>query len=149
VNPTVLPQFWIFIYRVSPITYFVNTMAAASLAGSDISCSSREVVTITVIDGQNCETFLGDYVQKTGARLLNPLANEACEVCPVASTDGLLNTLGIAYSERWRDLAITLCYLVVNVLGAMLLYRIARIRKRSKGGLSHTAVSLGRHKPRE
>lgn len=136
-------------YRVSPITYFVNTMAAASLAGSDISCSSQEVVTITVTYGQDCETFLSDYVQKTGARLLNPLATEACKICPVGSTDGLLNTLGIAYSERWRDLAITLGYLVVNVLGAMLLYRVARIKKRSKGGLSHTAVSLGRHQAME
>ncbi|KAH9821366.1 ZEB2-regulated ABC transporter 1-like [Teratosphaeria destructans] len=42
-SPTALPGFWIFMYRVSPFTYWVGGMADAMLYGREITCSAAEV----------------------------------------------------------------------------------------------------------
>src|ERR1700712_4110219 len=39
-TPTALPGFWIFMYRVSPFTYWVSGIVATELHGRPIECSS-------------------------------------------------------------------------------------------------------------
>ncbi|KAM4060206.1 ABC-2 type transporter [Hirsutella rhossiliensis] len=43
VSPSSLPTFWVFVYRASPLTYFVNGLVVASLAGTHITCSAAEL----------------------------------------------------------------------------------------------------------
>jgi ABC-type multidrug transport system permease subunit len=124
-------------YRVSPVTYFVNTMAAVNLAGADITCSSEEVVTIPLPSMQDCQTFLGVYARIAGARLLDPSSTVDCKLCPIATTDGLLASLNIFYSGRWKSFAISLAFPVSNLIGTMVLYRTLKAKKGTEQGLTH------------
>lgn len=42
-TPDALPGFWIFMYRVSPFTYWISGIVATELHGSPISCSATEM----------------------------------------------------------------------------------------------------------
>ncbi len=121
-------------YRVTPITYFVNAMVSTGTAGVDVVCAAKELVTIDPPDGQTCGTYLKDYLSFAGGRLLNPDGMQQCQFCPVADTDTLLATLGIYFDDRWRNLGITLAYSVGNVLIALGLYWAFRVPKQSWRG---------------
>ncbi|KAJ5229183.1 hypothetical protein N7489_009891 [Penicillium chrysogenum] len=41
--PSALPRFWIFMNRVSPLTYYVGGISATALHGRPIHCSNREL----------------------------------------------------------------------------------------------------------
>lgn len=129
-------------YRANPVTYMVNTMASVGLTGATITCSDKEIITIRApatipsgplgSNGLTCGDYLESYTNTTGATLLNPLANtgtDECKLCPFKTTDQLLAMFDIFYSERWRNFAISCVFPVVNVVGAMLLYRAFRVRR--------------------
>ena len=63
----------------------------------------------------------------TGGHLLNPDAYRGCQICPATSTDSILGQLDIYHSNRWRDFGITLAFSVINIVGALLLYRAFRM----------------------
>lgn len=64
--------------------------------------------------------------------LLNPEARTACKVCPISDTNSVLASFGIYFANRWRDLGISLAYVVANVGLAMVLYWAARVPKGAK-----------------
>ncbi|KAK1909582.1 hypothetical protein P3342_007753 [Pyrenophora teres f. teres] len=41
--PSQLPKFWMFMYRVSPFTYWVGGMTSTMVGGRKIVCSASEV----------------------------------------------------------------------------------------------------------
>jgi len=43
--------------------------------------------------------------------------------------NGLLGALGIDYADRWRDWGITVVFTVVNILGTLGIYWLARVPK--------------------
>ncbi len=114
-------------YRVTPITYFINTIVSTSIAGVELTCTTNEILQFNPPRGQSCGAYLADYINEMGGKLFNPDATQACQFCPVSTTDGLIARLGIAYADRWRNLGITLVYSVVNVAGALLLYWYFRV----------------------
>ena len=63
----------------------------------------------------------------TGGYLLNSVANSSCQICTVANTDTFLAQLDIYHGDRWRDFGITLAFNVINVVGALSLYRVFRM----------------------
>ncbi|TAQ84014.1 hypothetical protein B7494_g7660, partial [Chlorociboria aeruginascens] len=42
-TPIALPGFWIFMYRISPLTYLVSAIASTGLSGRTVTCSSKEL----------------------------------------------------------------------------------------------------------
>lgn len=123
-------------YRVTPLTYFINAIVSTGISGVEVTCTTKEVVKFDPPNGQSCSAYLTDYIHEMGGRLFNPDATKECQLCPVSSTDSLIARLGIDYGDRWRNLGITLVYSVVNVVGALLLYWCFRVPKgvrREKG----------------
>ena len=116
--------------RVSPLTYLIGGMAAAGLANTPITCTSRELLEINAPSGQSCGQYLAAYLRESGGRILNPDAVGTCEFCPIAKTNDVLAAVGTFYGERWRNVGIMLVYVVFNVAGAFVLYWLGRERNR-------------------
>lgn len=119
-------------YRVSPVTYFVSGILSPALSGIPVACSAKELMTFDPPRGQTCGSYLSKYISMAGGNLLNPDAAEHCRFCPIADTDALLATLGVHYSERWRNFGISLVYSIVNVIAALWIYWLVRVPKRAK-----------------
>ncbi|QSZ29118.1 hypothetical protein DSL72_003628 [Monilinia vaccinii-corymbosi] len=72
VKPSALPRFWIFMYRASPITYFVQAIVSTGVSGVEIECAPNEIVIVAPPAGQSCESYLKQYIEYAGGRLLHP-----------------------------------------------------------------------------
>ncbi|MCJ1270047.1 hypothetical protein MMC22_009941 [Lobaria immixta] len=129
VSPSALPRFWIFMYRVTPVTYFIDALVSTGLSGVEVICAANEILNFDPTDGQDCDSYLKEYMHEMGGSLLNPGATQQCQFCPVSTTDNLLAAIGIQYEDRWRNFAITLVYSAINVAGALCFYWIFRVPK--------------------
>ncbi|KAH8893926.1 ABC transporter-like protein [Thozetella sp. PMI_491] len=134
VPPGALPRFWIFMYRVSPLTYLIEGLAASELAGLRIECSGVETLHIQVPQGfpaRNCGEYLDDFAQGAGGYVVNPDDVSQCQYCPVTSADTVLSRFGIDTQQPWRDVGILAAYVCFNVIAMFGIYWLARIPKRS------------------
>lgn len=142
-----LPGFWIFMYRVSPFTYWVGGMAATQLHGRKIVCSSTELSVFDPPVGQTCGQFLADYLTQAPGQLLNSQATTGCEYCSLSNSDQFLTGSNIYYSQRWRNWGLVWIYVAFNLLAATALYytfRVANLKsftlkKKSAGKAAHGA----------
>ncbi|KAK4497290.1 hypothetical protein PRZ48_011740 [Zasmidium cellare] len=139
--PQALPGFWIFMYRVSPMTYWVAGMAATMLAGRRVECAADEVSIFNPPSGETCQTYLQPYLSQptTTGYLLNPGATSQCNYCQISNADTFLAGSGIYWSQRWRNFGIMWAYVAFNTAAAVLLYYFFRVRtgkKRSSAGKS-------------
>ena len=132
VAPAALPGFWQFMYRVSPITYFVNALVGPAIGAAPLNCSASEILSIVPPNGTTCGQYLAEYLSNSMANLLNSQATDICQVCPYSNTETILDTLGIEYGNRWRSFGITLVYSFVNVLLMFGFYWLCRVPKSPK-----------------
>lgn len=116
-------------YRVTPVTYFINSLVSTGLGGVDITCASKELLKFDPPSGQSCAVYLQEYISRAGGSLLDPNATQGCQFCPVSSMNSLLATLGIYFEDRWRNYAITIVYSIANAAGALFLYWLFRVPK--------------------
>lgn len=131
-GPKTLPRFWVFMYRVSPFTYFASAMLATGLANADVTCAAAELVRFAPPDGTTCGAYLGSYVQAVGGYVVDPSATETCRYCPMASTNAFLTQISSSYDNRWRDFGIGMVYIVVNIAASLFLYWLVRMPKGKK-----------------
>ncbi|KAJ5520314.1 CDR ABC transporter [Penicillium fimorum] len=127
--PTALPGFWIFMYRVSPFTYWVGGMAAAQLHNRKVICSTSELAIFNPPPGQTCGQYLMKYAQAAGGQLLNPEATSDCSYCSLRVADQYLSTAGIEYGDRWRNFGIMWAFIIFNVFVATLMYYLIRVKR--------------------
>jgi len=137
VSPNALPRFWIFMYRTTPLTYFISGIVSTGISGVEVQCTEKEILRFVSPDGQNCGAYLQDYINENGGRLLHHDTAQQCQFCPVSNTDSLIARIGIHYDDRWRNFAITLAYSAINIAGALFLYWCFRVpqafrRKKAK-----------------
>ncbi|PGH06745.1 hypothetical protein GX51_02186 [Blastomyces parvus] len=134
--PRALPGFWIFMWRVSPLTYSVGGMAATGLHNRVVHCAENEFAIFNPPSGSTCGEYLERYLS-AGApgRLYNPEATEGCRYCPLRNADQFLGTSEIYWSDRWRNFGLGWAYIGFNVFAAVLLYYLLRVRS-SKGKTS-------------
>lgn len=102
-SPTALPGFWIFMYRVSPFTYWVGGMADAMLYGRAVQCSSEETSIFNPPNGETCGSYLKAYLAEAPGKLQNPMATSDCRYCSLRSADQFLAGDGIYWTDRWQD----------------------------------------------
>lgn len=57
--PSQLPQFWIFMYRVSPFTYYVSGISSTALHGRPDPCNDVELKVFDPPPGQTCGEYKG------------------------------------------------------------------------------------------
>ena len=115
-NPTALPGFWIFMYRVSPFTYLTGGWASTGLHGRRVQCADNELANFDPPAGQNCGEYLNRYLQGGApGQLYNPNATSGCEYCPLSTADQFLTGNNIYWTERWRNFGIGFAYIIFNV----------------------------------
>lgn len=141
--PNALPRFWIFMYRVSPLTYLVSAIASTGISGREVTCASNEIAIMQPSSaGQTCGDYLGAYASVAGGAIYNPLATSDCQYCTLQNSDQYLASVAVSYSTRWRDYGIGFAFIVFNIAVAVLAYYFIRVRKssgKSKAGFGKIA----------
>lgn len=136
--PDALPGFWIFMYRVSPLTYWVGGIAGTMLHARTIECSGAEASIFDPPAGQTCGEYLQPFLQQAPGTLSNPDATSNCSYCALSVADQFLASSGISWSDRWRNFGLLWVYIGFNIIAAVLLYYFFRVRgvsaKKSSGG---------------
>jgi ATP-binding cassette, subfamily G (WHITE), member 2, PDR len=142
-TPDALPGFWMFMYRVSPLTYLVAGWAGTSLSGKQINCADNEFAQFDPPASETCASYLSEYVNGGAiGQLLNPDASSACRYCPLSSSDQFLARVNISFAHRWRDFGIGWAFIAFNIAGAVLLYYIFRVRHWSFATLARGPARL-------
>ncbi|OWP01031.1 hypothetical protein B2J93_6505 [Marssonina coronariae] len=135
--PFALPGFWIFMYRVSPLTYLVSAISSTGLSGRPVQCSSNEIAVMQPPPNTSCGAYLSGYASASGGALYNPSATADCQFCTATVADQFLTQVAISYRTRWRDYGIGFAFIVFNICAAVFLYYFFRVRKaegKSGGG---------------
>ncbi|KAK8080338.1 ABC-2 type transporter domain-containing protein [Apiospora hydei] len=145
VPPDTLPGFWIFLYRVSPLTYLIEGLAGAGLADLKLSCSEIETLHLQVPeDGQDlsCGQYLASYSTIAHGYVVNPEERPDCLYCPVGNANTVLQTFEMNAAEPWRDVGFMAAYVLFNILATFLIYWLARVPRRWKGNPTNVEVDL-------
>ncbi|SMN20639.1 similar to Saccharomyces cerevisiae YDR406W PDR15 Plasma membrane ATP binding cassette (ABC) transporter [Maudiozyma saulgeensis] len=127
-----MPGFWVFMYRVSPLTYLLEALLAVGVSNVAIECDENEFLQLIPPAGQTCGDYLSPYlfVAQTGY-LKDQLATDVCNLCELSHTNDYLTRVDVNYSQRWRNYGIFLCYIVFNYSAGILLYYLFRVPKKS------------------
>ena len=136
VYPADLPTFWIFVYRASPLAYFINALVSAGLENTKVECSRVELLTLNPSPNNfkgNCQDYLAEFVRTAGGYVANPGARTGCQYCRVHDTNDLLRVLGIGLSNAWNDIGYLAVFIVFNISATFGLYWLARVPKGKKG----------------
>ncbi|KAJ5566187.1 hypothetical protein N7535_007825 [Penicillium sp. DV-2018c] len=136
--PSALPGFWIFMYRVSPFTYWIGGMAGTQVHNRQIICSPAELSVFNPPSGQTCFQYLEKYVTAAGGNLLNPDATSQCKYCSLRVADQFLATAGIEYGDRWRNFGIMWAFILFNIFVATLMYYLVRVKRWNSADLKES-----------
>lgn len=128
-TPEALPGFWIFMYRVSPFTYWVGGVAVAQLHGRSIQCSDVELSVFDPPSGMTCGQYLAPYLEAAPGYLTNGNATDGCEYCALSNADQYLASVSMFWDERWRNFGIFWAYIAFDVAVAVLFYYAFRVMK--------------------
>ncbi|OTA01456.1 PDR-type ABC transporter [Trichoderma parareesei] len=129
-SPDSMPGFWIFMYRVSPFTYWVSAVLSTGLANTHVTCSDNELVHLDPPSGQTCGEFLDNFISAAGGYLQDTNATSDCSYCPIADTNVFLASVSSSYSHRWRDFGIGMAYIAFNIAASLFLYWLVRMPKK-------------------
>ncbi|KAL1897389.1 hypothetical protein Sste5346_004125 [Sporothrix stenoceras] len=133
--PSALPGFWIFMYRVSPFTYFIGGISGTALHGREVICSNAELSVFNPPQDTTCGQYMQPFLEVAPGQLYNSNATSDCQYCSMSSADQYLSQREIFYSQRWRNYGIFWAYFVFNVFGTVATYYIFRVKVwRKKGG---------------
>ncbi|EED19626.1 ABC multidrug transporter, putative [Talaromyces stipitatus ATCC 10500] len=126
--PNALPGFWIFMYRVSPLTYLIAGMTGNGLDGRVVRCSDHELSVFNPPSGTTCGAYLQRYLELAPGKLYNPDAMSDCHYCSLQSANQVLASSNIYPGERWRNWGIGWAYIGFNIFGAVALYYAFRVK---------------------
>lgn len=130
--PSALPDFWKFMHRVSPLTYYVGGISAAALHGRPIHCSDRELSIFDPPQGQTCGQYLEVFLKHAAGKVYNENATEKCQYCSMRTADQYLAGRDILWEERWRNFGIFWAFIIFNTLAAIGLYYLFRVLPHSR-----------------
>lgn len=83
---TQLPGFWIFMYRISPLTYLISALLSTGIANQAVDCSSLELLAFRPPAGQTCGEYMSAYIAMAGGALADPSSSSMCQFCSLSST---------------------------------------------------------------
>jgi ATP-binding cassette, subfamily G (WHITE), member 2, PDR len=142
-TPSALPGFWLFMWRVSPLTYVVGGLAGTTLHGRQVRCADNELANFNPPSGSTCKEYLAPYF-KAGApgQLYNPSATSNCQYCPVSNGDQFLAGSEIFWNQRWRNFGLGWAYIGFNIFAAVYLYYFFRVRKSTGGSKKRMSIVI-------
>ncbi|CAD6443675.1 339b4420-3913-482d-a280-59f71fd02a79 [Sclerotinia trifoliorum] len=142
--PNSLPRFWIFMYRVSPLTYLVSAIVSTGLSGREVICAENELAIMQPPVNETCGSYLQSYATARGGSIYNPEATSDCHYCSSSNADQYLASVSISFDTRWRDYGIVFSYIIFNIFMAVFLYYLMRVRKSSGKTLKEKLGFLGK-----
>jgi ATP-binding cassette subfamily G (WHITE) protein 2 (PDR) len=128
-TPSALPGFWMFMYRVSPFTYWVGGIVATQLHERAVDCSAEETAIFDAPEGMTCGAYMERYLAAAPGVLQNHGDSSGCRYCPLAVADQYLAESEIYWSDRWRNFGIMWAYILFNVGVAFATYWAFRVKK--------------------
>lgn len=96
-SPDQMPRFWIFLYRASPLSYYVSVVLSTGLANVDVTCAANEFTTLDPPQGQTCGDYMREYIAGTGGCLLDEMATRDCQYCKIKETNVYLSAIDAEY----------------------------------------------------
>lgn len=69
---TALPGFWVFMYRVSPFTYWIGGIVSTLVHERSILCSPSEMMVFDPPSGSTCAEYLAPPTRQMAGRLMKP-----------------------------------------------------------------------------
>jgi ATP-binding cassette subfamily G (WHITE) protein 2 (PDR) len=147
-TPQQFPGFWIFMYRVSPFNYLVDSFISVGVANTKVVCADNEYLHFDAPSGQSCGQYMQPYIDSFGGYLEETNASGTCSFCTIEDTNAFLSSINSSYSHRWRNFGIMWGYVIFNVAAALLLYWLVRVpkgpRKEDKDSKGKTAKKTGK-----
>jgi ABC-type multidrug transport system permease subunit len=131
-SPSQMPRFWIFLYRASPLSYWVSAILSTGLANVNVECTEKEFTIFSAPAGQSCGEYMAPYITERGGYLQNAEEMSTCHYCKVKDTNVFLAAISSEYDTRWRNFGIIWVYVVFNIAAALTLYWLARMPKGKK-----------------
>lgn len=104
-RPGEFPQFWIFLYRVSPFTYLVSALISTSVANTDLICAANEILTFDPPANETCRSYMETQISAFGGYLQSGTENNMadCKYCPFENTNDYLASVGIEYGMSFSS----------------------------------------------
>ncbi|KAK4183910.1 ABC transporter CDR4 [Podospora australis] len=130
VPPHEFARFWIFMYRLNPLTYLISAMASAAFGEhASISCSDYELLRFNAPAATTCGEYMQAFLSYPGVsgRLLNAEASGECLYCPLGEVGDFLSGVGIQFANRWRDFGFQFVFVAVNIGLTFGVYWLARV----------------------
>ena len=127
-----MPGFWQFMYRVSPMNYWILGMLTLAIANTPVNCAANEWLQVDAPSGMTCGEYFSNLFTSNPAAagyLRDSNSTSICEYCTLRSTNQYLASIEAPYHLRWRNFGIFWAYVVFNVFGALALYWWARVPK--------------------
>jgi len=118
-------------YRVSPLTYLVDGIVATGLHDRVVTCATNELAIMQPPSGETCGSYLSQYASLAYGAVYNPNATSDCQYCSVTLADEFLAGNSIFWDQRWRNWGLGFAYIGFNIVVAVLLYYLIRVRKGS------------------
>ena len=131
-TPNAMPRFWIFLYRLSPLSYWISAVLSTGLANVEVTCASNEWITLSPPVGQTCGNYMADYISSRGGYLLDPKATSDCSYCKIKDTNAYLSGISSEYKDRWRNFGIMWAFIGFNIVASLALYWLMRVPKGRK-----------------
>ena len=133
-TPDALPGFWIFMYRLSPFTYWISGIVATMLHGRQVKCSSTETAVFNPPQGSTCGEYLAPFTSQAPGYLQNPDDTSSCRYCAFSNADQYLSSSRIVWGDRWRNYGIMWAFIIFDIFMAVVLYYMFRVKKWNTGG---------------
>lgn len=124
-----MPKFWLFMYRISPYTYFVETFVSLVMHDKPIVCQSTELALFHSYGGQSCGDYMADYIKEKGGYLLHPESMFICSYCVYDSGNQYLNQQNFHYEHIWRNFGLLWVYIGFNFVAMIIGFYLFSIRK--------------------
>jgi ATP-binding cassette, subfamily G (WHITE), member 2, PDR len=121
----------VFMYRVSPLTYLVDGIVSTGLHSRVVTCATNELAVMQPPSGETCGSYLSQYASLAHGAIYNPNATSDCQYCSVTLADEFLSSNSIFWDQRWRNWGLGFVYIGFNIVVAVLLYYLIRVRKGS------------------
>lgn len=121
-------------YRVSPLTYFLEGMAITGTSGTNITCSKVEMLQIPMqAEAKTCGEYMAAYMREVEGALENSDSTTGpCLYCPISQSDTVLRSLGMSTNKSiaWRNAGILIGYVIFDILLVFVLYYLLRVPKK-------------------
>ncbi|KAF2191656.1 hypothetical protein K469DRAFT_487704, partial [Zopfia rhizophila CBS 207.26] len=108
-----LPEFWKWMYHVTPFTYLLEAMLGLVVHKLPVTCAEDELAIFQHPPGLTCENYVGPYVLQAGG-YVQTLANGFCGYCQFRNGDQFVISFNVFERHFWRDFWLFWAYIVFN-----------------------------------